>query len=329
VTESKNAEQLTNDDCVFSFGECLQVERKKQNLSLAEVATAIHLSEKIVEAIESSDVEQLPQPAFVQGYLRAYAKYLGISEAKVLEEYSKAVPHKQEADLQPRSMLPSEASSDSPFVKTITILLLVMMVAAALYASFDYYKKAIMADETDQQDRAILSLPEADQSEQQDNDYDASSEFEIKEEVIQQEANQEVDAKTPAVNADVKVSEPVPSSKIAVEQVSDKATADDAASQRPTNQLSVEGDDNLELFAEQVSWVEVDDVNAENLYYDLLQIDQRVILKGTAPFKIFLGNAPQVKVKINDMPVNIEKYIRSNNIAHFKISVDQQQIVFH
>ena len=73
---------------MLSFGEHLYVERKKQNLSVADVAKAIHLSEQVIDAIDRSDVEQLPQPAFVQGYLRAYAKYLGISEAMVLDEYA-------------------------------------------------------------------------------------------------------------------------------------------------------------------------------------------------------------------------------------------------
>ena len=322
MTEPSKTEQENDENHELSFGERLCVERKKQNLSIADVATAIHLSEKVVDAIERSDMEQLPQPTFVQGYLRAYAKYLDISDALVLEGYARAVPHQQEAGLQLRSKLPDEASSNSPFVKMITILLLVLMVAAALYASFGYYKNAIVADDTELHDQALLSLPEAESLEQGSVEYDA-----LPESYEQPEIEPNIEEQEPVMNADTNASE-LPTN-IVEERAANAVLLDDAANQKQTNQLIAKGDDNLELSATQVSWVEVGDANGVNLYYDLLQEGQRIILKGTAPFKIFLGNAPQVKVKINDVSVNVEKYIRSNNIAHFSISVDQQQVVFH
>ena len=322
MTESRGTDQDNEVNRVLSFGERLYVERKKQNLTIADIAKAIHLSEKVVDAIERSDVDQLPQPAFVQGYLRVYAKHLGISDALVLEEYAQVVPHQQEADLQPRSTLPSEASSNSPFVKMITILLLLLMVMAALYASFDYYKNAIVTNDVDPNDQTLLSLPEAELPEQVDIEYEI-----MPEPVEQVDVNQNVDVQELVVNAEINALEL--SVDIVEKQVPDTTLLDDAANKKLVNQLNAKGDDDLELSANQVSWIEVDDANSENLYYDLLQKDQRITLTGTAPFKIFLGNAPQVEVKINDVSVDIEKYIRSNNIAHFSISVDQQQIVFH
>ena len=285
MTEPSKTEQENDENHELSFGERLCVERKKQNLSIADVATAIHLSEKVVDAIERSDMEQLPQLTFVQGYLRAYAKYLDISDALVLEEYARAVPHQQEAGLQPLSKLPDEASSNSPFVKMITILLLVLMVAAALYASFGYYKNAIVADDTELHDQALLSLPEAESLEQGSVEYDA-----LPESYEQPEIEPNIEEQEPVINADTNASE-LPTN-IVEERAANAVLLDDAANQKQINQLIAKGDDNLELSATQVSWVEVGDANGVNLYYDLLQEGQRIILKGTAPFKIFLGNAP-------------------------------------
>ena len=327
MTELNKTEKQVKEKHVLSFGEHLYVERKRQNISVAEVSLAIHLSEQVIDAIDRSDVDKLPQPTFVQGYLRAYAKYLGISEVLILEEYAQSVPHQQESDLQPRSTLPDEASSNTPFVKMITISLLIMMVVAALYASFSYYKNAIVVSDAELEEPSSLVLPESELPEQAVMEQDDSSvSYE------QTETNMEgsdIESSEPVVVVNDEVEVVIPPSEVVAEHDSNEELQDSAANKKPINQLVVAGDDSLELFAAQVSWVEVDDANAENLYYDLVQQDQQVTLKGVAPFKIFLGNAPQVKVKINDISVNVEKYIRSNNIANFSISVDQQQVVFH
>ena len=322
MTELNNAKKDEAENSVLSFGEHLYFERKKQNLSVTEVAKAIHLSEKVIDAIERSDVAQLPQPAFVQGYLRVYAKFLGISEALVLQEYANAVPHKLEADLHPRSTLPSEASSNSPLVKMVTVFVFVMMLVTAIYASFSYYKNAIVVNEPEIESQSLLALPESSYIEQNDIGNEASS---SEDEVIvsdQDVVQQEIIVKSEVTTSELPID-------IVPEQVLNKVSEDNANNQKPINQLIVKGDDILELSAAQVSWVEVNDANAQNLYFDLLQQDQRITLKGTAPFKVFLGNAPYVVIKMNDVKVNADKYIRSNNIAHFSISVDQQQVVFH
>jgi cytoskeleton protein RodZ len=324
VTELKNAEQENIEKHVLSFGERLYVERKRQNLSIEDVAKAIHLSEKVIDAIERSDVIHLPQPTFVQGYLRAYAKHLGMSETLVLEEYANAVPHKQESDLHPRSTLPDEASSNTFFIKMITIMILGTMVVAAIYALSSYYKNAIVSNEDEQESQALLSLPESDTGEQIEFEYEISPESYEQAEMVKSDAIQESLIKNDVDSEEEKVAE-----TITIEPEQKTIVQEDLEDQKVIAQVSADGDDLLKLSAEQVSWVEVKDAKGVNLYYNLLQVGQSVSLQGTAPFKVFLGNAPVVKIIINDIAVNIDNHIRSNNIASFRISVDQQQIVFH
>jgi hypothetical protein len=52
-------------------------------------------------------------------------------------------------------------------------------------------------------------------------------------------------------------------------------------------------------------------------------------LTGQAPFDIFLGNAPVVSLSLNATNIDMTKYIRSNNIAQFKVSVEEGRIQFH
>lgn len=322
MTESKNTETLNDETQTLSFGEHLYVERKRQNLNAAEVAAAIHLSEAVIDAIDHSDISQLPDPTFVQGYLRAYAKYLGISDVLVLEEYSHSVPHKLESDLQRRSTLPGEASSNTPSVKIITIFLLLVTVLAALYASFDYYKTAIETDVPESSTTGSLDIPES-----TEDPSDDSYSVEMQEKINLPDLSPET-VEQQTVASDVKqVSSKVIAEQDKTDEIQEKARPVDVGA---TNDVLIEGKDTIDLLAEQVSWVEVTDAGGVVLYYDLMQQDQYLTFKGAAPFKVFLGNAPQVKVKINDIDVNIQKYIRSDkNTAYFKISVDQQQVVFH
>jgi len=79
------AEALTED----GVGLRLRQAREALNLGRGEVAAGLYLSESIVKALEEDDREVLPGPVFVQGYLRKYARLLGISEEPLLLAYSR------------------------------------------------------------------------------------------------------------------------------------------------------------------------------------------------------------------------------------------------
>lgn len=346
MTELNNTEDKVENEIedkrVLSFGEHLYLERKRQNYSISEVANAIHLSEKIVDALERSDVSKLPVPTFVQGYLRIYAKYLGISEALVLEEYAHAVPHKLETELEHRSTVRHQASSNSAFVKMVTILLLVITIAAALYAAFSYYKEAmVQEEETPLDSQTSFSLPDTRPMTQDELADGASSE------AIQPEESSPTEMEGAIIAGDEDTAETEVESEAKTGAETEAPTAIDAPAitaapevpeQEPLAEVAAEesrpeplpaGEDVLALSTDEVTWLEVDDANGITLYYDLLQQNQSLRLKGAAPFKVFLGNAPPVTVRLNDVPVNIEKRIRANSIAQFTISTDQQQVIFH
>lgn len=346
MTELNNTEDKIEDEIgdrhVLSFGEHLYLERKRQNYSISEVANAIHLSEKIVDALERSDVSKLPEPTFVQGYLRIYAKYLGISAALVLEEYAHAVPHKLETELEHRSTVRHQASSNSTFVKMVTVLLLVITVAAGLYAAFSYYKEAmVQEEETPLDDQTSFSLPDTRPMTQDELADGASSKAlqpeeseptEMEAAMIagdedKAELEVETDAKT-GTETEAPAATDAPAITAAPEVPEQEPLAEVATDESRSEPLPA-GEDVLELSTDEVTWLEVDDASGITLYYDLLQQNQSLALKGAAPFRVFLGNAPPVTVRLNDVPVNIEKRIRANSIAQFTISTDQQQVIFH
>jgi cytoskeleton protein RodZ len=69
-------------------GQYLAKAREARGYSQEYVANKLHLRTQMVQLLETDAYELLPQPVFVQGYFKAYAKLLGIDPKPVLEQYS-------------------------------------------------------------------------------------------------------------------------------------------------------------------------------------------------------------------------------------------------
>lgn len=66
------------------FGAQLAQAREAHGLSIAEVAARLRLHPKQVAALEQEQLDKLPEPAFVRGFLRNYAKELRLDPAPLL-----------------------------------------------------------------------------------------------------------------------------------------------------------------------------------------------------------------------------------------------------
>ncbi len=69
-----------------SIGQQLKAARIDRNLSLAEIFENTHIRIKYLEALEADDFSAMPSPVQGRGFLRLYAKYLGIDEKALLAE---------------------------------------------------------------------------------------------------------------------------------------------------------------------------------------------------------------------------------------------------
>jgi cytoskeleton protein RodZ len=74
-------EQLSN------VGAYLRDLRKEQGTTIDEVANQIFIRPALVAAIEAGDWESLPEPVFVQGFIRRYADYLGLDGREISKQF--------------------------------------------------------------------------------------------------------------------------------------------------------------------------------------------------------------------------------------------------
>src|SRR5687768_6323500 len=74
-----------------TLGEKLRHAREERGLSLSEVADQTRISSLYLESIENDDYRILPGGIFNKGFVKSYAKYVGINEQEALQDYANLV----------------------------------------------------------------------------------------------------------------------------------------------------------------------------------------------------------------------------------------------
>jgi cytoskeleton protein RodZ len=116
-----------------SFGERLRREREMRGITLNEIAESTKISRRHLESLEKEDFESLPGGIFNKGFVRAYARYLGIDEEQAVADYSTASDEQE----QPEDQFPLEIH-DAPDPKlnpkrsTLPLLLALLALLAVL-----------------------------------------------------------------------------------------------------------------------------------------------------------------------------------------------------
>lgn len=70
-------------------GEVLRQARENQGLDLADIARQLNLTEYALRQLEAGSFEQLPGHTFARGYIRAYAKLIGLDQAELVAEFDR------------------------------------------------------------------------------------------------------------------------------------------------------------------------------------------------------------------------------------------------
>lgn len=73
-----------------AFGERLRREREMRGITLDEIAESTKISRRHLESLEREDFDSLPGGIFNKGFVRAYARFLGLDEDQAVADYSAA-----------------------------------------------------------------------------------------------------------------------------------------------------------------------------------------------------------------------------------------------
>jgi cytoskeletal protein RodZ len=73
---------------VFEIGYSLREARERQGLGYPEIELATKIRAKYIRALEEEDFTSIPGDAYIRGFLRTYAEYLGLDGDVYVDEYA-------------------------------------------------------------------------------------------------------------------------------------------------------------------------------------------------------------------------------------------------
>src|SRR5215207_6391265 len=123
-----------------TLGEKLRQAREERGISISEVAEQTRISPMYLESIENDNYKPLPGGIFNKGFVRSYAKYVGIDEHEALQDYARVIAANEQAveEQQPRyrpEVLTDDAHSASSIVPTVLFagIILALMTGGILF----------------------------------------------------------------------------------------------------------------------------------------------------------------------------------------------------
>src|SRR3990167_4757014 len=124
---------------MIRIGVQFQEERKRQNLTLEEVARATKIREEFLSAIERGDHKKLPSPAYAYGFVRNYAKFLGLPVEKSLALFRRDFDEKKSIEVLPKGLTsPGEFSIPKFKIGRSAFLISIILVIVAAFLLFQY-----------------------------------------------------------------------------------------------------------------------------------------------------------------------------------------------
>ncbi|HEY5029203.1 MAG TPA: RodZ domain-containing protein [Candidatus Angelobacter sp.] len=79
-----------NGTAMGAFGDRLRREREMRGITLDEITESTKISRRHLEALEGEHFDQLPGGVFNKGFVRAYARFLGLDEDRAVADYAAA-----------------------------------------------------------------------------------------------------------------------------------------------------------------------------------------------------------------------------------------------
>ena len=316
-------------------GQQLAEARERQGLSRAEVAQRLHMSPWQVEALEGGDYARLPKGTFLRGFVRNYAKLVGLEAEPLVSSLAQASP----GHATPGIVVPSqnirfeplhERISASPYWKGGVIAAVVLAFgAAALYwwAEIRNAPPAVAtapakaaAPQRQQIAAAPLPAPETPPpTEAPKLEATPASSPAAPASV----ANAPAAATPPAKKADAgKTGEPPAKADAAKAGTTTKAdaakagTATKADAVKPVSETASApkaipaGSARLAFRFRGDSWVEVRDASGKVLFSRLNTAGSEAQVAGKPPLTVVVGNAPDVTMLYNDRDFPLEPHTK-------------------
>ena len=129
-----------------TLGEKLRQAREERGLTLSEVADQTRISSLYLESIENDDYRILPGGIFNKGFVKSYAKFVGINEQEALQDYANLVaesqgPASEEVKSYRPEVLTDDRTSGSMAPTVITAVIILGLMTAGILFLINYLRQ--------------------------------------------------------------------------------------------------------------------------------------------------------------------------------------------
>lgn len=290
-------------------GAALQQARKNLAWSVEEVAAKLHLTQSAVTSLEADRYEELPGVTFVRGYIRAYAKLVGLDQDLLAKQYTERTVSEPVRALPDLGRTVARSRGRGRFVMAVLLLIVLAILVVGYFWWQDEQNRnaGVRANEEIAFSQVEIERADGTLHIQSLDELDAyTADLEV--------AEISLDSLQPAL-ADT--AEPAIAEAGADSQPTDTAK-DTAASSEQNTGVAVSGQHQLELTFTDECWIRITDSSGQELASGLHQPGEVLRLSGDSPFELHLGNAGGVQLNFNGQPVDFHSSIRGN-VARIKL----------
>ena len=291
-------------------GAVLFKERRRQGLSLGDISRQLKLSVRQVEALERDDYAGYKSPVFIHGFIRNYAKLLGLDPEPLIRATDLALDPPVIAALTARQQERSQATRlENRKYRLWPALVTVLLagIAAAVYFGSRHAPDARRAAPTAAARDKSKSGPSSKVAAETKPAAEAKARTESKPEV----ESAARPAARPEAKPEIKPGAKTEARVGSVEQRLRRGT--DAALPAESG-----GRVTVRLIFEQNSWVEIKDRAGNVIFGQLNPAGSRRNISGEPPLSVVIGNAAGVRLFQGDKSIDLAPHTRVD-VARLKL----------
>jgi cytoskeleton protein RodZ len=265
-----------------SFGDRLRREREMRGITLDEIAESTKISRRHLESLEKEDFDELPGGVFNRGFVRSYARYLGIDEDQAVADYAAAAAEPQ---AETEDKFPLDVPEPGPELNPRRSTLPLILALVALVAVLAIFWARTRSRSGENQESASASMPSASRSPSSPSPLN-------------------VPAQTPASTPEATAAAPTPSTTDtpAASNSSSPAPANAEPLATPSTPQTPERSFSLMIVAKEGAWVNVT-VDGKTVLSRTLNVGERQSFRAGKKIVFTTGNAGGVDVSFNGKTV--------------------------
>ncbi|TDN60813.1 cytoskeleton protein RodZ [Scandinavium goeteborgense] len=332
-----NTEATQDPQAAQSTGTRLRNAREQLGLSQQAVAERLCLKVSTVRDIEDDKAPASLASTFLRGYIRSYARLVHIPEEELLPILAKEVPVRvaKMAPMQNMSLGKRRKKRDGWLMSFTWLVLFVVIGLTGAWWWQNH--KAQQEEISTMADQSSAELNANDSSNSQNVPLDTSGTQSQAPDATADNSQPApaADANAPAATAQTAPAQTAPDaqnnavvspSQANVDNTATAANPATPAAPLPTDQAAVTptaSPNALVMNFNADCWLEVTDSTGKKLFSGLQRKDGTLNLEGQAPYKLKIGAPAAVQIQFQGKPVDLSRFIRTNQVARLTLNAEQ------